>query len=125
MKKTIIDGIEYRLIEIKKESKSFALFTLSMPNNNSWNGRWSGESNLHAITRKAFRGNKPIYPLLKEDGYFYDFGDGWGASISVSFITPSEAKKINRMSKGFCGYDWMVDEIVSIGRIRTLEEKKK
>ena len=27
------------------------VFKLSMPNNNSWNGRWSGDEDVHIITR--------------------------------------------------------------------------
>ena len=39
-------------------------FALTMPNRGSWNGRWSGEENLHVITRR----NSKAYPVkrLKE-----------------------------------------------------------
>jgi hypothetical protein len=94
-------------------------FTLSMPNNNAWNGRWSGEGNVYAIVR-SFRG---AIKFNVGESYYYNFGDGWGASVYAKAVTAGEAAKLRRKSKGFCGYDWMVDDIVRLGRIRTLAEK--
>ena len=42
----IIDGKKYRLIEIKEQPKNMALFIITMPNVNTWNGRWSGENEI-------------------------------------------------------------------------------
>lgn len=124
MKTTIIEGKEYKLTPIKKENKTVALFILTMPKNNSWNGKWTGEGYLYAYSQVAFRRGKPIYPNLKEGNFYYDFGDGWVANVEVRYVTPSESKKIMRKSKGFCGYTWMCDEIMKLGRIRTVTERR-
>lgn len=123
MKTAIIEGMEYKLTPIKKKIK-VALFILTMPKNNSWNGKWSGEGNLYVYSQVAFRRGKAIYPNLKEGNFYYDFGDGWGANVEVKYITPSEAKSIMRKSKGFCGYKWMCDEIMKLGRIRNVAERR-
>ena len=94
-------------------------FELSMPGNNAWNGRWSGEGNCYAVV-KAFRKMPDTFKL----GYYdYNFGDGWRAAVSVREITRGAAQKLGRQSRGFCGYDWMIDEIIKFGRIKTLAER--
>ena len=124
MYETIIkDGKEYKLVPIKPEKKNRVLFTLSMPRNNSWNGRWSGDDRSYCISKVAFRYGKPIYPNLKEGNYQYDFEDGWVANVNVKFVTPSEAKAAIKKSDGFCGYEWMCDEILINGRIKTRQER--
>ncbi len=96
-------------------------FELSMPQNNSWNGKWSGEESLHAKvvnlgkTKKAEALGQRI---IDEGGYYYNFGDGWGASISVREVDAKEGGKIRRKTKGFCGYDWMIDSIRCHGKIQ-------
>ena len=89
-------------------------FKLSMPNVGSWNGKWSCEGEYFAkiIT---FRGKKNIErakEMLKEGSYFYDFGDGWGACVSIRQVDSREASKLRRKTQGFRGYDWMVDSII-------------
>lgn len=97
------------------------LFTLSMPNIGSWNGKWTGEGNLYAKTR-TFRRKDDIKIANKLEGtYYYNFGDGWSASIKVEKISSSDAKKINKKSHGFCGYEWMIDSIIKNGDIRVPE----
>jgi len=101
-------------------------FTLSMPNNNSWNGKWTGEGNPYIIVHNfghTKKGETKAKEILDNGSYYYNFGDGWGASVVVKQVDFKEAKRLNRISKGFCGYDWMVDEIISIGRIKTLQER--
>jgi hypothetical protein len=112
-----VEGQEYRLVPIKKEEKTIFAFTLSMPNAGSWNSRWTGSNRCYVITRTAYRRKKEVYPACKEGSYFYDFGDGWGASIKVELVTPKEARKLERKSNGFCGYDWMVECILNEGKI--------
>ena len=90
-----------------------------MPSCNSWNGRWSGESQLYARTR-SFRGKarEAFAKTLAEKGYFhYSFSDGWSAGIAVREIDGAESRKLTRKSDGFCGYDWMIDSILRDGKI--------
>jgi hypothetical protein len=88
-------------------------FELSMPGRNSWNGRWSGESTVYAIVY-SFRKMPTTFKL----GYYsYDFGDGWRAAVTVREVDKPTAKMLKKRSKGFCGYDWMVDSIISDGAI--------
>ncbi len=94
-------------------------FELSMPGNNAWNGRWSGEGTCYAIV-KSFRKMPATFKL---GSYGYSFGDGWCANVTVREITKPAADKLRKQSKGFNGYDWMVDEITTLGRIRTLQER--
>ena len=118
MKTTIIDGQEYRLISIKPQKKDTFLFTLTMPNCGSWNGKWTGEGRVYAIAKKAFRRGKEIYPLCKEGNYYHGWNDGWGANVEAKLVTPREAKEVMKKSKGFAGYDWMVDNILMTGKIK-------
>ena len=98
-------------------------FTLSMPGTNSWDGKWSGDDRPHVIVR-AFRklpehDGKPIAP----GRYSYNFGDGWCAAVNAEFVDRSHAQKLRRQSAGFQSYEWMIDEIVQLGRIQTLQER--
>ncbi len=91
-------------------------YTLSMPNNNAWNGRWSGEGNLYAVVR-SYRA-KSIYEPIIEKGYWhYSFGDGWAAGISAKEVTAAQSRSTRKKSQGFCGYDWMIDSIERRGVI--------
>ena len=92
------------------------VFKLSMPNNNSWNGRWSGDGDVHIIT-------KPDKCVPKDrigKSYYYDFGDGWCACVDVMKLSgnSSEYKKMVRNNRGFCGYGWMVDSIIHNDEIK-------
>jgi hypothetical protein len=55
--------------------------------------------------------------ILANQPYSYDFGDGWRASIEVKAVEGPELRSIRKRSKGFCGYDWMVDSILDNGSI--------
>ena len=94
-------------------------FTLSMPNVGSWNGKWSGSKNLYAIVQSftGRLGRAKAEAILAKGSFYYNFGDGWGASIRASEITGSEVRRVRRESKGFCGYDWMVQSIRDHGSI--------
>ena len=86
------------------------VFKLSMPQNNSWNGRWSGDGDFHIIT-------KPDKCVTKDrigKSYYYNFGDGRCACVDVMQLSgnSSEYRKMVRNNRGFCGYDWMVYSII-------------
>lgn len=102
---------------MKEEKKTKALFILTMPGVGSWNGKWSGKGRFYAKTCTATMRGKPIYPNLKEGRFHYHWDDGWSACVEVKFVTPSEAKKAEKQSKGFCGYEWMVEDLKKYGRI--------
>ena len=79
------------------------IFELSMPSNNAWNGKWSGEDDTYTVAKTL--------PAAKFDAlkprYTYNFGDGWVAAVRVREAGPRE-KPTNR----FCGYEWMIDSIL-------------
>ncbi len=95
--------------------KIFA-FTLSMPNVGSWNGRWSGEKDLYVMTRKLTNRQLEV-SKVEEGNYYYNFGDGWGASVNVRVVDGKERQRLQRKSKGFAGYSWMIDSIIRNGKI--------
>lgn len=101
-------------------------FELSMPNRNSWNGKWSGENDFYAKVVNFGKGKKRndrAKEVLDKRYFYYSFGDGWAASVSVKKIESKESSKIRRKSKGFCGYDWMIDSIVSNLEIIPLSQR--
>lgn len=110
---------------MKQEKKTVALFILTMPKNNSWNGKWTGEGRLFAYSQVAFRRGKAIFPNLKEGNFYYDFDDGWVAKVEVKYVTLSEARQVMRRSEGFGSYSWMCDEIMNLGRIKTVQERRQ
>lgn len=93
------------------------IYRLSMPNVGSWNGRWTGEDQEYYVIRKY--SEKKAEKILEKDSHYYNFGDGWGAGVSISEIFGRYKPK----SAGFSGYDWMIDEIERHGRILTLSER--
>jgi len=118
-------------------------FELTMPNVGSWNGKWTGAENKYFIIRKV--DNNTFAKIMKEaksvplyegfftkkligyssprENFYYNFGDGWGANIRVEQVNASEARKRKKNSKGFCGYEWMVNSIIQFGEI--LNEKQR
>lgn len=91
------------------------VFLLTMPRNNSWNNRWTGEGNIYARSRSR---PKTIENNLDNQEFYYDFGDGWTAKVSTQKMSAKDANKIMKNSKGFCGYDWMIDSILTHGEIK-------
>ncbi len=90
-----------------------------MPGIASWNGKWSGEKDLYALVQSfpGKRGEEKAGRILSRHYYSYNFGDGWRAAIEVRAVGPAESKRLRKLSKGFCGYDWMVDSIIQDGAI--------
>ena len=92
------------------------LFKLSMPSNNSCNGKWTGDKKNYAITKNIT--NKATERLKLNNGeqsWYYSFGDGWTACITARIIQKGERLP---KSDGFCGYNWMVEDIWLYGEIR-------
>ena len=97
------------------------VFTLTMPNNNSWNGKFSGRDNVYA---RQFT-DSYVNNILKKNNienihgksFVYNFGDGWTAMISVEKMTCNESRKIMSKSVGFMSYDWMIKSIMEKGKI--------
>lgn len=94
-------------------------FILTMPNKGSWNGKWSQEGELFAVVKNV-PSCKP-----KDGTYHYSWGDGWGANVEVKTVTKKEAKEIEKKSKGFCGYEWMIDSLIAHGEILSDKEKEE
>lgn len=94
---------------------TYICFTLSMPRNNSWNGKWTGDEKFYARTRKFT--DKAAAKILSKGSYGYNFGDGWYANIDVKEVTGADKRKIDKKTSGFCGYEWMIDSIYYYGDI--------
>lgn len=94
-------------------------FELSMPSCPSWNGKWSGEGRLYAITRKfsGVKGGAHAQRILDAAPYHYHWDDGWGAMVRVREVDAKEAAQARKKSVGFAGYDWMVESIIDHGAI--------
>lgn len=82
---------------------------LTMPSNNSWNGRWSGEKDKYT---KVFSTSKKMTKHI--GSYGYNFGDGWRANVKIREAEPRE-----KVTNKFCGYDWMISSIKKHNEIRT------
>ena len=100
-------------------------FQLGMPNVGSWNGKWTGADRKYFVVRnvsKRWIENQPHFEKLVKDGrdgWYYNFGDGWGASVDVEIIDGAEARRRRKVSAGFCGYEWMITSIMHDGKIHT------
>lgn len=100
-------------------STKTVLFTLSMPNSGSWNGRWSGEGDKYIISRRV---DEAKAKELHDKSFYHNFGDGWGASVRCEVSSSAqETRRRLKGSKGFCMYDWMVDNIISHGSTKGKE----
>jgi len=91
-------------------------FTLSMPNVGSWDGKWSSSKKLFCIIKRLEKNKEAELDGRK---FYYNFGDGWGASISVKKIDSKQAGVLRRKSSGFCGYNWMINSIIEKGYIES------
>jgi hypothetical protein len=102
------------------------VFTLTMPGRASWNGKWSGEGNLYAITKTFGSSKKAQEKIRSLDGKSFDYAwpDGWRACVEVKEVDAREAQRIRKRSKGFHGYGWMVDSILNYGAIYATHDEK-
>lgn len=92
-------------------------FELSMPSNNAWNGKWTGEGNCYARVREYDEVPAPDGKGIAPRYFTYSFGDGWMARVDVRVVDQAEADKLAQKSNGFCGYDWMIASIERHGKI--------
>lgn len=105
-------------------SQRIVSFELTMPNKGSWDGNWTGTGSKYYIIKRLsnkFLISKDYFQdLIKNlsDSWYYSWGDGWGANVKAEIIDGTEARKRRRISAGFSGYDWMVQEIISTGKIK-------
>jgi hypothetical protein len=92
-------------------------FELSMPRNNAWNGRWTGEGKVYAVVRSFEELPQAEGKPIAGRHFTYSFGDGWVAAIDVRQVTPAQSDKLREQSVGFCGYEWMIESILRHGKI--------
>ncbi len=97
-----------------------------MPNVGSWNGKWTGQSSKYYRHKTMCkRDAEKIMKGQDRQSWYYNFGDGWGANVSVTIVLSKEKNKREKISKGFAGYDWMIEEIIQYGRILERDERKQ
>ena len=101
------------------------VFELSMPNRGSWNNRWSGETKRYIRCRREWGFSKETLKNIINKDYTYSWSDGWTACVSVRKIDGRDAKKLMKLSDGFCGYDWMISSIIRNGYIMSPSEEKR
>lgn len=85
-------------------------FELTMPNQNT---SYPTESDYtgYYIWRNV---PKDQAERIVGKSFYYNFGDGWGASVIVT-----QDSRNRKKTKGFRNYDWMVDELVEYGEIKS------
>lgn len=96
----------------EEQPPSKTIFSLTMSNVGSWNDKWTGDGIKYYIIK-----DKLYETAIANSPFFYDFGDGWIAKIEVKAINSFDASLKKKESKGFCGYDWMVNSIINNGKI--------
>lgn len=95
------------------------VFTLTMPEKGSWNGKWTEEGKLFCRCLPE----RTVPKELIGNSYDYRWEDGWRASVAVDKVPCREAEKMERKSAGFCGYDWMIKSLIKNGRIISPSEE--
>lgn len=94
------------------------VFTLTMPNRGSWNGRWSGEKFNYVRGRTYSNAEFRQLPKNLVGSHYYRWNDGWTACVKVEVVDSREKLRRLRKSDGFCGYDWMIDSLCLTGEIK-------
>ena len=96
----------------------YLVFTLSMPKVNTWNGHWSGENDKHVKAVKLTTKQEKQLPDIINKDFGYRWEDGWYANVHVQLVdSASEKNHLIKGSKGFCGYDWMIQSLIKHGRV--------
>lgn len=95
-------------------------FRLSMPSRGSWNGEWSGASRNYTIVRTLPDHLAGVLMDPQGDGgrWYHRWDDGWAALVTARVMDSGERA---RKSDGFCGYDWMVRNIIDHGSTADVE----
>lgn len=93
------------------------VFELTMPHAASWNGKWSGADRRYI--RVKYEADVPKELWNKDFDYHWD--DGWCANVSVTRMSAREARRLENVSAGFCGYDWMIHSLLQRGYIDILK----
>lgn len=115
-----------KLVSTAPKVKSQVAFILTMPNNNSWNSKWSGEGKLYVKVRKlGKKWTEKLLPDGKSKSWYYNFGDGQGMNIEARAVDLSEGNKLTRRSDGFCGYEWAIDSILHHDKILNTQQIKE
>jgi len=96
---------------------NYYAFTLSMPSRASANGGWSGADKKFVVVRTTNSNKGKALYGSRVGQHWYNFGDGWSACVSVDVVDGKRARELKRTSDGFSGYDWMIDSIISYGKI--------
>lgn len=104
-------------------------FELTASSVGSWNEKWSGADRKYFAIRqfgnyyfKNIKHFEKLGKLGRPERFYYTWDDGWETEIIVEIVDALEARRRKKISSGFCGYDWMVDSIISHGRIMTRAE---
>lgn len=84
-------------------------FSLSMPGVSSWNGKWSGKGkNYIKVKTMTDSRAKELFGDKNQRSWSHRWSDGWCACVIGTIMEKGERIK---KSDGFCGYDWMVENI--------------
>lgn len=98
----------------------YLLFSLSMPNPPSWNGKWSLAHEKHTRARSFTDAEFDNLPKNIVGTHSYRWNDGWTAQIDVTVTDSAQAKERHlKNSAGFCGYDWMINSLIDCGKIQS------
>jgi len=105
---------------------NYLVFKLSMPHCGSWNNKWSLENENFTIAKRFRKCDFEKLPNIVGKYHEYRWDDGWTAVVNVQHLTNSkDVKQLTKNSKGFCGYDWMIDSLLKFGKIMPEQEQKK
>jgi len=98
-------------------------FELTMPNVGSWNGKWTGAEWPYFRCRTLSKKDGEKFMQEKTNArcrnFYYNFRDGWGANVEVKVIDSYTRRKLEKITEGFCGYEWMIDSILKYDKIMT------
>ena len=105
---------------------NYLIFKLSMPHRGSWNNKWSGENINYTIAKRFYKNDFKKLPDIVGKYHEYRWDDGWTAVVKVQHLTNiKEVKQLTKNSKGFCGYDWMIESLLKFGKIMSRNDQEK